>query len=66
MKQGLAAVYFPLMRESCRLQMPSDEDPLIWLAMFTIERTFCYGASVRHAAREQQAEIFNVFGKAWR
>ena len=22
--------------------MPSDEDPLIWLAMFTIERTFCY------------------------
>ena len=34
MKQGLAAGYFPSMRESFRLQMPSDKDPLTWLTLF--------------------------------
>jgi len=67
MKQGLAAGYFPSMRVSSRLQMPSDEDPLTWLTLFLQWKgNFALGLLFSMLAGNGRQKSFNFFGKALR
>jgi hypothetical protein len=67
MKQGLTAGYFPSMRESSRLQMPSDKDPLTWLTLFLQWKgILLLGFLFGMLAGNGRQKSFNVFGKALR